>query len=212
MTFAPVRRAASVRTTDPSSPCSWRWVSPIASAAWATSSSVGFTNTPASSTRRRTRRAIPAATASSTARGTGPEDEAERPGAERRRELRVLEPRDAADLDPGHRVQLAAPAARRRGARRAGPGPSGGRRRARARPGCRRRGGGGRPRPRRRPSSAPRARRRRGSRRRRPRCRRRGCRRARPARRGRRRGPGRRRWPSPSETSAPGPSPASIPR
>ena len=68
MIFAPVRRATSFANTGPSSPCSWTCVSPIPSTACATSSSVGFTNTPTSSTWRRTRRAIPAATASSTAR------------------------------------------------------------------------------------------------------------------------------------------------
>src|SRR4051794_1856732 len=68
ITLAPVLRAVSVAKDGPSSPCSCTWVSPIASTAWETSSSVGFTNTPTSSTWRRTRRAIPAATGSSTAR------------------------------------------------------------------------------------------------------------------------------------------------
>ena len=91
------------------------------------------------------------------AREPRPEDEAERPGAQRRRQLGVLEARDAADLDPGHRVHR----------RRQPSGTEAGRSdeldlhgqaaavaRA-ARPGCRRRAGGGRRRRRRRPSSAP---------------------------------------------------------
>jgi hypothetical protein len=62
---------ASVANAGPSSPCSWTWVRCSASAAWAISSSPALTNTPTSSARRRMARAIPAATAGSTARGDG---------------------------------------------------------------------------------------------------------------------------------------------
>ena len=68
ITRAPVRSATAVQNAGPSSPCSCTCVSPIPSAAWTTSSSVGFTNTPTVSTRRRSARAIPAATAGSATR------------------------------------------------------------------------------------------------------------------------------------------------
>src|SRR5918999_1854625 len=45
ITRAPVRSATAVQNAGPSSPWSWTCVKPIASLAWTTSSSVGFTNT-----------------------------------------------------------------------------------------------------------------------------------------------------------------------
>ena len=76
ITRRPVRSATAVQNAGPSSPCSCTYVRPIPSAARATSSSVGFTNTPTSSSRRRIVRAMPAAT----------------PGSARR-------------LEPGHRMK-----------------------------------------------------------------------------------------------------------
>ncbi len=61
ITRQPVRRAASAQNDGPSSPWSWSIVSPTSSAVRATSSSVGLTNTPTTSTRRLTAAAIPAA-------------------------------------------------------------------------------------------------------------------------------------------------------
>ena len=68
ITRAPVRSATAVQNAGPSSPCSCTYVSPIASVALTTSSSVGLTNTPTTSSRRRSRRAMPVATAGSAAR------------------------------------------------------------------------------------------------------------------------------------------------
>src|SRR5450755_697531 len=69
ITLAPVRRATSAQKTGPSSPCSWISVSPAASAVSATSGRVGFTNTPATSTRRLSVAPISAATSSLQRRG-----------------------------------------------------------------------------------------------------------------------------------------------
>src|SRR5437764_5725904 len=69
ITLQPVRRAASAQKAGPSSPWSWSIVSSTASAVCASSSSVGFTNTPATSTRRLTAAAISAAAAGSHRRG-----------------------------------------------------------------------------------------------------------------------------------------------
>ena len=65
ITLQPVRRATSEQNAGPSSPCSWTIVKPTASAVPATSSSVGFTNTPTTSTRRLSAAPIGAASSSS---------------------------------------------------------------------------------------------------------------------------------------------------
>jgi tryptophan synthase alpha chain len=68
MTRAPVRWATAVQNDGPSSPCSCTCVRPMPSTACATSSRPALTNTPTSCTRRRSARAMPAATAGSHAR------------------------------------------------------------------------------------------------------------------------------------------------
>src|SRR5215211_8247896 len=69
ITLQPVRRPTSAQYDGPSSPWSCTCESWSASACAATSSSVAFTNTPTSATRRRIAAAIPATTAGSAARG-----------------------------------------------------------------------------------------------------------------------------------------------
>ena len=69
MILQPVRRAASVQNDGPSSPCSCRWVKPIASTSAASSSSVALTNTPTQAARRRCAPTIAAAVSGSQTRG-----------------------------------------------------------------------------------------------------------------------------------------------
>ena len=102
MTRAPVRSATAVQNDGPSSPCSCTCVSPTPSASWTTSSSVGLTNTPTGSTRRRSARAIPAAIAGSQRRlepGQKLKPIAHAPSVGR--QLGVLVTGDAADLHVG---------------------------------------------------------------------------------------------------------------
>ena len=116
ITRQPVPLGGGRAEAGPSSPCSCTCVRPIRSAACATSSSVGLTNTPTSSARRRTRaRDARRHRRLDVALGARPEDEADRPGAQLDGELGVLGAGDAADLDAGHAAQGTGQAGWRRG-------------------------------------------------------------------------------------------------
>ena len=69
ITFRPLRRAASAQYEGPSSPWNWSIVSGTLPSVASTSSSGAFTNTPATSQRRRCAVAISAAVSTSTRRG-----------------------------------------------------------------------------------------------------------------------------------------------